>query len=457
MTGLPGPIVLLAVGVVLAFLALDMWASRVAVPTDRTHSHRLARTALAYGASMMVLASALDPWGALSGNGNLRFLIVALVWAVSYLFGRSAQRQRGRHLVTNRLLLAFVGYLFVGAVVGRFVLGTQASVLSVAVVMLVAIVPVGAGAIPSLSVSHALVSSLIVFVIAEVFLFAYSGHPAWVSPTSYGHGLGALLIGAVVGCWLLRWRIVVVPVVGLAGYVFLAYPAATYVIVAGAAVGTVCMTSRSRFRSQAAIALAVAAGAAMAIFIFDPSAVTGITGQYYQAVGKVNNDNVRVSLDNEALSRLKEHPFFGSFFTGESTVNVPNGIQIVVRGRAIDQLPPHNDILQVGMLGGIVGLVLLLGWLTALNITVIRWCRRQAQDARTLMRILLVLVNGFVATSVVEPVLTVSSSALILATSVTALRVCLSQPLPESEEASEMAGVEAATPRLGSYPGAKRR
>jgi O-antigen ligase len=235
------------------------------------------------------------------------------------------------------------------------------------------------------------------------------------------------LVGAILGCLFLRWWLALLPVLGMAAYVFLAYPAATYVLVAGAALGTIWMTSRRRLLSQATSVAAMAAAVILILVVFDPSLVTGVTRQYYEQVGKTNNDHVRVAFDYEALNRLRERPLFGSFFTGEATVAVPRGTTIVVRGRVMEQLPPHNDFLQVGMLGGCFALVLLLGWLIGLNLAVIRWARLHWAEDRTLARLLLVIVNGFMATSLVEPVLTIASSALIFATSLIALKVCLSQ------------------------------
>jgi len=246
----------------------------------------------------------------------------------------------------GRALTLFAVYVLVGALIGRFGIGTDATVLSTGLALLSAIVPVGSGAMPGMHriLKRMTIASLF-FLGSELFFFALPTKPLWVPILAFGHGWSALVEVAILGCLFLKWRIAAFTATTVLLGVFLAYPAATYLLVAATIGVTLALTSsRVTLRLVGGCAAALGGIAVLALSL-QPTLFDNIGETYFQAVGKTNNGQFRIALNAEAVERIDESPLFGSGFTGESTVKVPSNIFVEIDGEQLDQLPPHNDLL----------------------------------------------------------------------------------------------------------------
>jgi O-antigen ligase len=113
-------------------------------------------------------------------------------------------------------------------------------------------------------------------------------------------------------------------------------------------------------------------------------------------------------------------------------------VPISLAGQTVVQLSLHNDYLELALGGGVLAVVLFLGWAVTTNVTLTRRCRTLVHDGRrehaTLLRILLVAYNSWLCVALFNPLLqSVGTSAAVFA--IYGLMMLASVPSPSSQTA----------------------
>jgi O-antigen ligase len=125
--------------------------------------------------------------------------------------------------------------------------------------------------------------------------------------------------------------------------IFARYPAGTYA--AGFAVYLgLLLVLNWRPRMVAAFFAAILIAAAFIVLQLSNTQSQFGSG-YFARVGKTDNVSTRVVLWTATEDAIKAHPVFGSAFTGEATVPV-------IAGNLPPRVAPHNDYLEILLLGG---------------------------------------------------------------------------------------------------------
>jgi O-antigen ligase len=138
-----------------------------------------------------------------------------------------------------------------------------------------------------------------------------------------------------------------------------------------------------------------------------------LTNDYFSLVGKSNNNSTRLAVWTVGMDRFEASPLYGEFFSGPTvTTAVREG------GRTEFQIPYHSDYIHFLANGGILGFGLLIAWIIATELVVLRRYMmliegREGAKAG-LLRTLLVGFNAFFVTAGFNPtIMGVSRSASI--------------------------------------------
>lgn len=330
--------------------------------------------------------------------------------------------------ISDLALRGLAIYMAAGAFVGRLFLGTRTAALGAAVPLLIVLIPtpqrrVGFRGSASLlrALTHALLAIVLMTAVAQVTpLLGSSGRAA------FGHEKAHLVVAAPIALWLARRFRLFALALALVGITFVAYPAATYVLVFVGALLTLSFTSGRQVSRRIGVALMVSVPIGLIVAAAYLASTSALASEYFSATGKQSNAEFRTLLYTEAGDRIRQSPLVGSFFTGETVVPLPSNRAVTIDGRRFREVPPHSDVLEVWMVGGALGLGLLLVWLVGTNIEVARFCRsdRDAIDKK-LVRLLLVIINGFFVVGLVNPIFRQVGNTLILAGSYVCLRLVL--------------------------------
>lgn len=235
---------------------------------------------------------------------------------------------------------------------------------------------------------------------------------------AFAHEKAFFLCLALAGAWLLKRRKLFVLLLAGALLGFFTYPAATYLVAAVVTVMTLVATGRRSGRvrawTMAILCLLFFAVVVKEVTTVGPQAREGIGSRYFEAVGKSDNSETRAELWGDAWDELKESPIVGSGFTRDLT------LRVWLEGKR-RSVPPHNDYLQLGMGGGLLGMGLLLGWVGTTNLYAHRRFRRVVSEGSSncaiLLRLLMVGYNSFFAIALLNPVLSrlgLSVTAMLL-------------------------------------------
>jgi len=381
-------------------------------------------------ALLTIYLSAFDIRALMRSGSQLRFVIVAGIVAIAFF---AANRVRADHppyaAARDRLLLILAVYMLLGSLGGRLFLGTVSSALSAAIPLTLAVVPLPRRKEPfsgSPALIRALLHALGVF-LAVAIIARLTPVLGTASRGLYGHERAYLLIAGLFALWMFHHRVWFTLALLATIAIFRDYSAATYVVTFAAAVATILFTSRRPPLRRLGIALAIIAPIGLVYATTHLATATSLTSRYFEIAGKSSNNEFRTIVYGAAAQRVAESPIVGSWFTGESTVVVPPGYTLLVGGQAQEKVPPHSDMLEIWMLGGIIALGLLLTWLVLTNLAVARFCRETSdRDQARLARVLLIMVNGFFAVGLANPVLSQIGNTLILAAAYLCLRLVLS-------------------------------
>ncbi len=184
---------------------------------------------------------------------------------------------------------------------------------------------------------------------------------------------------------------------------FAAYPSATSVIVTLTAIVVMFMT-RPTASSTRPYVVGLVATLTILVAVLNVDRGIGLMNHYFETVNKVNASYGRLSVWEEGLERFEESPIFGDAFSSGTVVTARR-----LRGGSTFQIPFHNDYVLFLADGGLVGIALLVAFIAALNVTLLRRFRTAVRDERRedadLIRLLLVLFDAFFVAAAFNPVI----------------------------------------------------
>ena len=368
-----------------------------------------------------VAALLVDVGGWTLAPGPWRYAAAAAVTATIVLLGAHADDRSRAFRVTAVVLFC---YGLVGTLYGRWVLETENGTLPLIGPLVIACLPPVRNWSASPDPRRGLRALALV---CTAFAVASGLSRLGFLPESQvdvlNHEKAFLVVMGVAAAVAARDRVLVAAALGAAVLAFAAYPAATYVVAALAAVGTLVLVRWSPLAGvRCLLAAAAMAGTAAAVVFVDR--LIGLSNVYFELVGKIDNGDTREALYRAALERLDD-PLFSAFFTGDITVvGELSGTARVV--------PVHNDYLSVTLGGGVVAGALLLGLFLFANGLALRavvasddvWQRRA-------IVVLLIGINAAAVSAFANPVfMNPGSSAVTYALVAGLLGVCRSPGAP---------------------------
>lgn len=308
---------------------------------------------------LSVLLIIVDVAATSASDGALRYAgtmaVLACCLAVKYR-GGPADGYRAVRVCASVLLI----YGAVGVVYGRLFLDAEQGALPI--VLPLAIVVVG-GTVGAIDERVTRLACAVFSVAAAVFalMCVISRLDGNLLPLPvFNHEKAFLVILGVACALAVRSRLLTLISSAAALSVFLAYPAATYVLAALVA-ATTYAASLLRWSRAARVSVAVGVGAALLYATLNVDRLIALTSVYFKAVGKTDNGSTRLDLYRLALDRIFEAPLFSEFFTGKVTVVT------TLSGRPNTVLPVHNDYLSIALGGGIVATTLLVALVLVAN------------------------------------------------------------------------------------------
>jgi O-antigen ligase len=255
----------------------------------------------------------------------------------------------------------------------------------------------------------------------------------------------ALVVMGLVAAHIRHRRGLFLILCGFALVNFAAYPSATSVIVTLTAIVVMFMT-RPTASSVRPYIVGLGATLVILVAVLNVDRGIGLVSDYFETVNKVNASYGRLSVWQEGLQRFEESPIFGDAFSSGTVVTARR-----LRGGSTFQIPFHNDYVLFLADGGLVGVTLLVAFIVALNVTLLRRFRTAIRDERRedadLIRLLLVLFDAFFVAAAFNPVIEgMSRSATIFGLYAVAMLVGRPE-LPPGARRPPRAGPQGAGPQ----------
>ncbi len=337
---------------------------------------------------LLILINALDVKGYfLTGNDQKRYAIGVLFVIVCVMGAR-----RGSAVTSGQGLavVVFVGYVVVGAVAARFYTTPESSSLPIAAGAVFMLVPLFSGRLTEPELRW-LIRAVTVTAVLELFVHFLAacefidtginrdvGSVTLYSNGTFTHEKAAI---AFMAFHLLRRRsnrLLQLSAALMMLVIFANYPAGTYLYAFAAYLAVLLLIKVKEKPAKLLVASIAALGVLMAVFVLGGGG--SVEQHYYEAVGKTDNTSTREVLWRAAMQDISHHPWFGSYFSGEASVRVSVG-------NLSPMVPPHNDYLNIALLGGWVGLAL---FVLVVYFLVSRLCeylspRGEASDERRVM------------------------------------------------------------------------
>lgn len=301
----------------------------------------------------------LDPFGVLSSAGGLRYGVLMLILFDSL---RRSHWRVGRHAPIRPLYL-FGAFVIIGSTIG--IIRQTASISPGLILGVVVVVAATVAAADQLSWSPGQivrVLSTIGTTLLVVHAMRSLDLPFFSSPFTPTHAFAPLYLGALFASLRAgrRW----VLLVGLVSFIqiLVNYPAATYLI--SAATGGVMLLLLPRRNRLRLVPRIATAGVLIFVLIFSilGSFSDGLDA-YYRVVGKGNNSLARQALNDVAFEEIIRSPLIGRGYLEDTTIDTASDHRFknifVIRQT---QLPVHNDLLDIGLNGGIFAITLWVGW-----------------------------------------------------------------------------------------------
>lgn len=380
----------------------------------RTDAYRFSLALL-----LVLLALVLDfanffERGSAGGGTAARYLVLAFPLA-AVVFSRHSLDSRIRTPLLPDVLLGILAvYGLAGSLYGRLFVGTVSTALPLFLPMMVGLLHVGTAESLNRSEARKVLRGLAWIGVAFTAMATLAGTGAVpaVSFAAYGHGKAFFLALALSAAALAGGRTRPLAMLAAAVFIFVQLPAATYAVVAAVTALTLFVT---RPGAGPAIRQLVPFAASLIglVALINLGTTVTFAGSYFAAVGKQDNTVTRLALWQAGIDGIADSPIFGSGFSGELVVSVN------VEGSPF-KAPLHNDYLLIGIGGGLLALLLFLGWVVATNVAAVRryWGFVQAGETSHahLLRALLVGYNAWLATAMFNPLFQNAGSSLVLFT-----------------------------------------
>ncbi len=376
---------------------------RVTATTPRRERPTDAYT-LAMAVVILMFIAALDAFNFFDRpNGGLRYTILIIpIAAVAIIRMRRPSFFVRRPSPSDLLLGCVFLFGFGGALVGAAFRGTQANSYPVFVPMALGLMHLLAVDGPTRDEVRRILDRLAdvgLVYLAMAFVVSTGLLPGFLHFLKYRNASAAVVAMAFTAAFVQRrWgRIALLSV--LYAVVFAGYPSATQVLMVFTVLLTLSLTTR---RSGAGKTLVI--GGLVALMIVGALANLGLsirlTTSYFSDVNKSDSNAGRLDLWTSGVDRFLSSPVIGQAFTGDS---------ITQRQRDEKALPFHNDYVLFLAEGGILGAGLLLAWIVATELTLLRRYRAFRDAGATaeadLTRVILVTLNCFFAAMAFNPVL----------------------------------------------------
>ena len=400
--------------------------SRPVERPERTDSSVFAASLL-----LLLLIVTLDVGNVLENGSAARYLLVLIPFIA--ILGLRLPRRSGLIRTptrTDRLLIVLLVWGLTGTTYGLLFLGTTDTMRPVFIPMLIAPLYLWTLTVPSEDeagrILRALAAIGVVYVVLNVVVNA-DVVPGLLSYKHFRNSDVLYVVIAVVAAIVLRRWFVTALLLLMAVFIFKTYPSLTSALVAMVTVLTLFVTrpraSRARFYVLGLLGLA-----AVTVALLNFTTVLRLSNSYFEAVGKSNANNIRLTLWKPAWERFTSSPVYGSSFTADATAPVLEGTGN--RFQTI-RLPYHNDYLLFLAEGGVLGTLLLLGWALGTELTLLRRFRGYGAGGQpnraALVRVLLCGFNAFFVSAAFNPNLEgTATSATIFA--VYGLAMLLGEP-----------------------------
>jgi hypothetical protein len=384
-----------------------------------------------------------DTAGRSIAPGAARYLATAAVVVTVVLVGVGPDT-RSRALRTAALVL--FGYGLLGTLYGRFALGTVNGTLPLIGPMVIACLP----PVRNRGPADWRLGLRTLAAAGTVFALGSGLSRLGVLPATQidvlNHEKAFVVVLGIAAALAARDRWLVLASLAAAAFAFSTYPAATYLVAAVTALGTLLLARWSP-RTGTRIALAVVVMAGTVVAVLNVDRLIALTQSYFRLVGKIDNGDTREALYRTALSRLTS-PVFSHFFTGDITVvgNLSGTDRVV---------PVHNDYLSITLGGGFVAAALLLGLFLFANGLALRTLR-QVDDAgqRRTVVVLLAAVNAAAVSAFANPIfMNPGASAVTFAVLAALVAVCR---VPGYDSGTERATTQPASEGVSSSTDAAR-
>jgi O-antigen ligase len=378
------------------------------VTARHTDSFRLARALV-----VVMLAAAVDVTNFLDRGNSLRYALLLIPFA-SFFWIRLAHPSPvfRRPSATDRILFLIAAFGLAGTYYGIVVNHTTATARPLFLPMLIAFLYLGTIQEPTDREVRIILRAIAGIGAAYICLAAVanSGLVEWLLQfRQFKNASFPFVAMGLAGAFILKRPLRIIVLSLLAGLVFLGYPSATAALIVVGTIVTFFITSPkgTRFRPYL-VAILVVALAGISLANFNSS--VALTSSYFELVGKRNTDAGRLAIWTSGIEEFKGSPVIGSVFSSNTITEVgPNRTS-----------PYHNDFVLFLVKGGVIGLLLLVAFILALERSLLRRYFALAaagEDARaSLLRLLLVGFNGFLVSMAFNPVLQgFSRSATIFA------------------------------------------
>jgi O-antigen ligase len=406
----------------------DIRSSTERAPRRHTDTYRLCRALI-----FILAATALDVTNYLDKGNEARYALLLVPIAAVVIARRKGQSFR-RLTRPDKILAVLFVIGFTGTMVGTFVLGTKSGARPIFLPMIAAFLYLGTMQDPTRDEVRALLRAIawvgLVYasLSALTHLATYVPWGPLVKLAAYRQYKNATLLYLVMGLaatMMLKWRVRTLMMLFLAAFIFRAYPSGTAALVAVTTLVTVYLTRHGRSATRRWVTgVIVVAGLGLVLLNF--SGGLSLTEKYFALVGKRDNNGTRLALWQAGIAEFQRSPIDGTLFTGPTVILTTRAGQ-----HKVFQLPFHNDYILFLVEGGLIGLALLLAWVIATELFMLRRYRAYLEIGEytraRLLRALLIGFNAFFVAAAFNPLFTgMSSSATIF--SVYGLMMALGSP-----------------------------
>jgi len=384
----------------------DRSRQQLAVPLGaagaRTGAYRLSRALV-----LLFFASTVDVVNFLDRGNQFRYAILLIPIAVAApIWIRNGTTYVRRMRAVDRPLLLLWIFGMVGTIYGIVVLHSSTTARPIFLPMAVGFLYLLVPDHPTEAEVWRLVKAVALIGVLYIVLGAAVNTQLIPGLLKYRQFRNAQFAAVAVGltgtAFLRRWTLLISLVV-LAVFNFLAYPSATSILATMGMLITLFVTRPTASSMRPYVVGVIVAFGILVALLNLPTGVA-ILNDYFSFVHKVNATYGRLSVWSQGIAEFARSPFIGRVFSG-GTVAVATRL----RAGSQIQIPYHNDYVLFLAEGGLIGFGLLIAWIVGLELTLLRGYRgflqANMQAHATAMRLLLVGLNSFLVAAAFNPVM----------------------------------------------------